>query len=161
VDTYAFDFKTFVEYLLLLRGWCASLRPQTICAKSYKAYNVSTCYYRIKHNRMACRWRPVPMPSIYHIAAPASIPQQAEETRQRPLILVQVIPSSNRSLEWGRSVCTQHKILGSPRSPRLAPRVCTARVPSSNQSAVLSQCTIAVHAVDAPRPISTGKPLPQ
>jgi hypothetical protein len=38
----------FVEYLLLLRGWCASLRPPTICAKSYKAYNVSTCYYRIK-----------------------------------------------------------------------------------------------------------------
>jgi hypothetical protein len=38
----------FVEYLLLLRGWCASLPPPTICAKSYKAYNVSTCYYRIK-----------------------------------------------------------------------------------------------------------------
>jgi hypothetical protein len=55
---------------------------------------------------------------------------------------------------WGRSVCTQHKILG---SPRLAPRVCTARVSSSNQSAVLSQCTIVMHAADAPRSISTGK----
>jgi hypothetical protein len=45
----------FVEYLLLLWGWCAtSLRPPTICAKSYKAYNVSTCYYRINSNRMAC-----------------------------------------------------------------------------------------------------------
>jgi hypothetical protein len=40
--------KSFVEYLSLLRGWCASLRPPTICAKSYQAYNVSTCYYRIK-----------------------------------------------------------------------------------------------------------------
>jgi hypothetical protein len=40
--------NSFVEYLLLLRGWCASLRPPTICAKSYKAYNVSTCYDRIK-----------------------------------------------------------------------------------------------------------------
>jgi hypothetical protein len=59
------------------------------------------------------------------VAAPASIPQQAEETRQR----------------------------------LLAPRVCTARVPSSNQSAVFSQCTIAVHAADVPRPISTGKLL--
>jgi hypothetical protein len=83
----------------------------------------------------------------------------SRRTRQRPLILAQVIPSSHRSLEGGRSVCTQHKILGSLRSPRLAPRVCTARVPSSNQSAVLSQCTIAAHAADAPRPISTGKLL--
>jgi hypothetical protein len=41
----------------------------------------------------------------------------------------------------------------------MAPRVCTARVPSSNQFAVLSQCTIAVHAADASRPISTGKLL--
>jgi hypothetical protein len=66
------------------------------------------------------------------------------------MILAQVIPSSHRSLEGGRSLCTQHKILDSPRSPRLAPRVYTARVPSSNQSAGLSQCTIAVHAADAP-----------
>jgi hypothetical protein len=32
----------FVEYLLLLRGWCAGLRPPTICAKSSKAYNENT-----------------------------------------------------------------------------------------------------------------------
>jgi hypothetical protein len=32
----------FVEYLLLLRGWCAGLRPPTICAKSYTTYFVST-----------------------------------------------------------------------------------------------------------------------
>jgi hypothetical protein len=40
------------------------------------------------------------------VAAPASIPQQTEETRQRPLILAQVIPSSHLSLEGGRSVCS-------------------------------------------------------
>jgi hypothetical protein len=32
----------FVEYLLLLRGSCAGLRPPTICAKSSKAYNENT-----------------------------------------------------------------------------------------------------------------------
>ena len=50
-------------------------------------------------------------------------------------------------------------ILGSPRSPRLASRVCTTRAPSSDQFAVLSQYTIAVHAADAPRPTSAGKLL--
>jgi hypothetical protein len=38
----------FVEYLLLLRGWCAGLRPPTICAKSYMAYFVSTHYYMLR-----------------------------------------------------------------------------------------------------------------
>jgi hypothetical protein len=32
----------FVEYLLLLQGWYAGLRPPTVCAKSSKAYNVYT-----------------------------------------------------------------------------------------------------------------------
>jgi hypothetical protein len=36
-----------VEYLLLLRGWCACLQPPTICAKSYMAYFVSTPHYYI------------------------------------------------------------------------------------------------------------------
>jgi hypothetical protein len=35
----------FVEYLYLLRGWCAGLRPPTICG-GYK---------------MACYWRPAPV----------------------------------------------------------------------------------------------------
>jgi hypothetical protein len=35
-------FFSFVEYLLLLRGWCAGLRPSTICAKRSKAYNENT-----------------------------------------------------------------------------------------------------------------------
>jgi hypothetical protein len=37
-----------VEYLLLLRGWCAGLQLPTICAKSYMAYFVSTHYYMLR-----------------------------------------------------------------------------------------------------------------
>jgi hypothetical protein len=40
--------RNYVEYLLLLRGWCAGLRPPTICAKSYMAYFVSTHYYMLR-----------------------------------------------------------------------------------------------------------------
>jgi hypothetical protein len=40
--------RLFVEYLSLLRGWCAGLRPPTICAKSYMAYFVSTHYYMLR-----------------------------------------------------------------------------------------------------------------
>jgi hypothetical protein len=40
--THRANSESFVEYLLLLRGWCAGLRPPIICAKGSKAYNENT-----------------------------------------------------------------------------------------------------------------------
>jgi hypothetical protein len=48
---YCQDIYHLLAALLLniYRYYGAGVQPPTICAKSYKAYNVSTCYYRMKH----------------------------------------------------------------------------------------------------------------
>ena len=61
IETTPFSLLTwFVEYRLLLRGWCAGLRPPTICAKSSKAYNEKHATTRLGY-RMACYRRPAPV----------------------------------------------------------------------------------------------------
>jgi hypothetical protein len=80
---------SFVEYLLLLRGWRASLRPPTICAKSYKAYNVSTCNYRIKQQNgmslAAYAWDKNPLHSIKN---------------KKRLLFSAILPADVLNLRW-------------------------------------------------------------